>query len=55
VVSRLACQDALELGKIRKVKLAGIRFERYLYLAWNKNKYQSHAVKAFLKYLQSQK
>lgn len=55
VVSRLACQESLELGKIRKIKLAGVRFERFLYLAWNKNKYQSHAVKAFLKYLQSQK
>ncbi|MDT3699744.1 MAG: selenium metabolism-associated LysR family transcriptional regulator [Thermincola sp.] len=55
VVSRLACQDALELGKIRKIKLAGFRLERPLFLAWNKNKYQSHAVKAFLKYLRSQK
>ena len=52
VVSRLACQDALELGKIREIKLNDIRFERSLYLAWNPNRYQSHAVKAFLKYLQ---
>lgn len=53
-VSRLACRESLELGKIREIKLDGISFERSLYLAWNKNKYQSHAVKAFLKYLHSQ-
>ena len=55
VVSSLSCQDALELGKIRKVKLANVKFKRSLYLAWNKNKYQSHAVKAFLRFLQSQR
>lgn len=55
VVSRLAAGDALELGKIREISVPGIDLQRSLYLAWNDNKYQSHAVKAFLGYLESQK
>lgn len=55
VVSRLAAEDALKLGKIKEIKIRDIRFERSLYLTWHKNRYQSHAVKAFLKFLESQK
>ncbi len=55
VVSRLAAGDALELGKIREISVPGIDLQRSLYLAWNDNKYQSYAVKAFLGYLESQK
>ncbi len=55
VVSRLAAQDALKLGKIREVKIRQAAFERPLYLAYNKNKYQSYACKAFLKHLEIQK
>lgn len=55
VVSRLAARDALELGKVREIKVPEVNFQRSLYLAWNENKYQSHAAKAFLKYLETQK
>ncbi len=55
IVSRLAAQDALRLSKIREVKVKGIGFHRMLYLAWHKNKYQSYAVKAFLRFLESHK
>ncbi len=55
IISRLAAQDALQLGKIREIKMKGTGFQRVLYLAWNKNKYQSYSVKAFLKFLESQK
>ncbi len=55
VVSRLSAGDTLALGKIREIKVTGISLERSLYLAWNKSKYQSYGVKAFLKLLESRK
>ncbi|PKM82656.1 MAG: LysR family transcriptional regulator [Firmicutes bacterium HGW-Firmicutes-14] len=55
VVSRLAAQEALELGKITEYRVRGISFERYLYLAWNKNKYESFAAKEFFSFLDSRK
>ena len=54
VVSRLAALDSLALGKIREIRVQGIdNITRYLYLAWNKNKYRSYALKAFFSYLNS--
>lgn len=53
VVSRVAAQDALALGKIVEIKLKGVSFKRSLYLVWNANRYQSFAAKAFLKHLET--
>jgi len=55
IVSRLAAQDALSLGKIREIKLKNATFHRCLYLAWNKNKYQSYTSRAFIKFIETQK
>lgn len=55
IVSRFAAENALALGRISEIKINGVNFERVLYLAWNKYKYQSHAVKAFLDYVRTQK
>jgi DNA-binding transcriptional LysR family regulator len=55
VVSRIAAKNALELGKIREIRIKDMSLHRSLYLAWNKNKYHTYAFKAFLNYLQSQK
>ncbi len=55
VVSRLAARDALQLGKVREVKILDAVLRRPLYLAYNKNKYQSHACRAFLKHLEIMK
>lgn len=52
MVSRLAAADALKLGSIREVKIKGATFERPLYLAWNRNKHQSHGTKAFLRHVE---
>lgn len=51
MVSRIAAEDSLKLGKVREVKITGFNFERPLYLAWNKNKHQSFSTKAFCAHL----
>lgn len=55
VVSRLAAMDSLVMGKVCEIKVKGFVSGRALYIAWNENKYQSHAVKAFLKFLRAQR
>jgi len=47
----MAAQDALDLGKLIEIKVPGISLHRSLYVAWNKNRYQSYSVKAFLNFL----
>ena len=51
VVSRIAASDAIQLGKLREIKVKGLNLQRSLYLAWNKNKYQSFGIKAFLNHI----
>ena len=56
VVSRLSALDALQLGKVREVKVSGIgSLERSLYLAWNHNRYISYSARAMLAYLEKHK
>lgn len=56
VVSRLSALDALQLGKVREVKVRGIgSLERSLYLAWNHNRYISYSARALLEYLETNK
>lgn len=50
-VSAIAAEDALALGKVREIKVWDVCFNRRLYLAWNVNKYQNYAARAFLNYL----
>ncbi len=50
-VSAIATEDALTLGKVKEIKIKDVSFKRNLYLAWNKNKYQNYAARAFLNYL----
>ena len=53
VASKLAAQDAITMGKISEVKVKGLDFHRWLYLAWNENSYLSYAAKAFLSYIET--
>lgn len=55
VVSRYAAEDALTLGKVSQIHIENLSMVRALYLAWNKYKYQSQPIKAFLDFARSNK
>lgn len=51
MVSRLAADEALQLQRIKELKVDGWHTKRSLYLAKNQNRYLSHAAEAFIEHI----